>query len=86
MLLRIIVGITLVTFISLGSMLILEKMKSSKLETDNRNLNKAVSAYEELIKVVPFNRVVEERNENAEDEINATLSNVNAIHDGSYKL
>ena len=85
MITRIIIGIVLVIFVGLGTSLTLSNMKLNRLEIENKNLNEAVIAYEELIKVVPFNRISKERSENAKDDINATLSNDNAIPDGLYR-
>ena len=85
MLTRIIIGAVLIIFVGLGTSLTLSNMKLSRLEKENKNLNEAVIAYEELIKVVPFNRISKERSENAKDDINATLSNDNVISDGVYR-
>lgn len=73
-------------FMFFGSIVVIQHFKIAKLEVNVIEKNNAIQAYEELLKVIPFNRMVEERIENVEDEINATLSDDNSIADGSYKL
>jgi len=85
MLFRIIIGAVLIIIVGLSTSLTLSNMKVNKLTNENENLTNAVVAYEELIKVVPFNRIAKERNVNAEADINATLSNDDIIPDGVYR-
>ena len=85
MLTRIIIGAVLIIFVGLSTSLTLSNIKLNRLEKENKNLNEAVIAYEELIKVVPFNRISKERSDNAKDDISATLSNDNVISDGVYR-
>ena len=68
------------------SVLTIQHFKIAKFKVDIIQKDNAISAYEELLKVVPFNRMVEERIGNAKEEINATLSDDNIIPDATYRL
>ncbi|MDM5264666.1 hypothetical protein PF327_10715 [Sulfurovum sp. XTW-4] len=48
--------------------------------------DQAIEAYEELIKVVPYNALAKERKDNANTEINATLSTTHSVSDGHYRM
>lgn len=63
-----------------------EKIVNVKISSENEDLNLAVEKYEEMIKVIPFNVLSGERKEKANEEINSTLSNDNAIADGFHRL
>lgn len=69
-----------------GSIVAIQHFKIARLEVNVIEKDNAIQAYEELLKVIPFNRMVEERISNAEDEINATLNDSSSIPNGSYRL
>lgn len=86
MLTRILAYALLAVTLFSGVLIAIQHFKISKLEVNVIENENAIQAYEELLKVIPFNRMVEERSDNAEDEINATLNNSNGINDGVYRL
>lgn len=61
------------------------KVVNVKISSENEDLNKAVTHYEQMIKVLPYNVLAKERKEKANEEINITLSNDNII-DGIFRL
>ena len=70
-----------------GSVVAIQHFKIAKMEVNLIQKDNAIQAYEELIKVIPFNRMVEERIGDAEDEINSTLNGYSpTIFDGAYRL
>ena len=83
---KILVYIIISLFMFFGSVVVIQHFKISKLEVNVIQKENAIQAYEELLKVIPFNHMVDERISNAKDDINATLDNNNAIIDGTYRL
>lgn len=86
MITKFLVYVILFITVSLGSFAITLYIENGSLEDDNKNKDQAIQAYEEIIKVIPYNTLAKERNSNAKEEINATLSNDNSIRDGHYRL
>lgn len=72
--------------LALGTYSTIQHFKNYRLTNENDDLNKAVTHYEEMIKVIPYNTLAKERKDNANAEINATLRNSNSIADGTYRL
>ena len=83
---KIILYAILLVFVGLTSVVVMQKFKIGTLESNTQELENAVSAYEELLRVIPFNRMIEERSDNANEDINNTLNDNNAISDGTYRL
>ena len=83
---KIILYAILLVFVGLTSVVVMQKFKIGTLESNTQELENAVSAYEELLRVIPFNRMIEERSDNANEDINSTLNDNNAISDGTYRL
>ncbi len=72
--------------LALGTYSTVQNFKNYRLTNENDDLNKAVTHYEEMIKVIPYNTLAKERRDNASSEINATLSNPDNINDGYHRL
>ena len=64
----------------------LQQRELNNIKEDNENYKEAIKAYEEVIKVVPFEAMIKERKGNADNEINNTINNSNIITDGHYRL
>ena len=56
------------------------------LEEENQHQADAIVAYEQILKVVPFEALGEERRVKANEEINTTISNDDTLADITYKL
>ena len=72
--------------LTLGTYSTVQHFKNYRLTNENDDLNKAVSHYEEMIKVIPYNTLAKERRDNANSEINSTLNSDDVIIDGTYRL
>ena len=62
-----------------------EKIVNIRISSENNDLNEAVSHYEEMVKILPYNVLAKERKEKANEEINATLGNDSVIN-GTFRL
>ena len=86
MITRAIIGGLLMMIMLLGTYGFSMRIKNNNLSTKVANRDKAIEAYEQLIKTIPFNGMASERRDNAKKDINATLSNDDIIIDGIYGL
>lgn len=81
---KIILGVLLSAIIALSGMLFIEKTKGKSLENKNSDLEKAVIAYESLLKVKPFEAKNSEKKDNADGKIKDILDNNSTTGDGTY--
>lgn len=83
---KIIIYAMAAVILALGAYSTVQHFKNYRLTNENDDLNKAVIHYEEMIKVIPYNTLAKERKDNANSEINSTLSSDDVISDGTYRL
>ena len=70
----------------MGSYAFIEHRKAVKYSIDIKNKDDAIVAYEQLLKVVPFNSLTSERKDRADESINHIISDDNSIVDGKHRL
>jgi len=72
--------------VSLAGYFAINYSRIKKLTTEVENYEKAVVAYEALLKTKPFESKNKVKKETAKYDINKTLSSINIIDDGNYSL
>ncbi len=83
---RAIIGGMAVMIILLGGMTVSERWKNKRLSIEVKNKDDAIVAYEQLLKVVPFNALSIEWKGEAGEDINKIINSDNVIHDGIKRL
>ena len=70
----------------MGGYAFTEHRKAVKYSIDIQNKDDAIIAYEQLLKVVPFNSLTSERKDKADESINHIINSDNSIVDGKHGL
>ena len=72
--------------VTFGVYMLYQKRVNASLIEDNQHQADAIVAYEQILKVIPFEALGEERRYKANEEINNTIRNDDIISDNLYRL
>ena len=83
---RAIIGGMAVMVILSGGVALTERWKNKRLTVEVKNQEDAIVAYEQLLKVVPYNALSGEWKGDADEEIRNALDNNDSISNGRKRL